>query len=407
MHCAHAALNARWHAMILRPVRIAIVAGPALGLVLAAFTPGSSAGLPSFSRAYAAPCQRCHGTFSGLNHQGMAFLQSGFRQREDAGFTRRPARLPMFSVVADLNQDFATADSGVGAGPVRDRDRDRDSESRQGSVELHAAGTLSGHLSFHLEAQLPTRAGSLVSNTAFVQLDDLVRNGGLNLKIGEYRVSGPYLALSRPARFADYLTLESLPARGLEFSGTSADWTYGAGFVQSQRARSSANSATRMFGPLEDTYLRLDRDLGRQRVGVRMLFDRQDSNLPGLAWLQHLQAQASALLEVGRFELVPAYSFDRFDDRPAGGLHQRRQTALIEARVSLDDARRWKLTAFAEHDYTTRTRYSPEADHHQEALELGFGVRQGAELAVEYVHAGDNVGGPQVERLNTYLRLGY
>ena len=138
-----------------------------------------------------------------------------------------------------------------------------------------------------------------------------------------------------------------------------------------------------------------------------MLFDRQESNLPWLAWLQHLQAQASALLVVGRFELVPAYSFDRFDDRPAGGLHQRRQTALLEARAPLDHAQRWKLTAFAEHDYTTKTPYSREADHHQEAVELGFGVRQNTELAVEWVHAVDNVAGPQVERLNTYLRLGY
>ena len=391
--------------MILRPVRIAILAGPALGLVLAALMPGSSAGLPSFSRAYAAPCERCHGSFSSLNRQGMAFLQSGYRTLADAGAPRRSPRLPVFSVVANLSQGFATADSSFGTAPVHDRDRDR--ESRSGNVELHVAGTLTGRLSFHLESQLPERDDVPGSNMVFVQWDDLVRSGRLNFRAGDYRVQGPYLALSRPARFADYLTPESLPARGFELNGAAANWTYGAGLVQSRRALHSTSAVPRVFGPLEDTYLWLDRDLGRQRVGARMLFDRQESNLPWLAWLQHLQAQASALLVVGRFELVPAYSFDRFDDRPAGGLHQRRQTALLEARAPLDHAQRWKLTAFAEHDYTTKTPYSREADHHQEAVELGFGVRQNTELAVEWVHAVDNVAGPQVERLNTYLRLGY
>ena len=140
---------------------------------------------------------------------------------------------------------------------------------------------------------------------------------------------------------------------------------------------------------------------------MRMLFDRQDSNLAYLAWLQHLQAQASALLACGRVELVPAYTFDRFDDRPGGGIHQRRQTALLEAHVPLDATERWKLTAFAEHDYTTRTVMSREQDRHEEALALGFDVRQNTEIAVEWRHAGDNVAGPRVDELDTWLRFGY
>ena len=134
-------------------------------------------------------------------------------------------------------------------------------------------------------------------------------------------MQGPYLALSQAARFQDYLTAESLPARGLELNGVMGGWTYGAGLIESRRAQYSAAAATRAFERLEDPYLWLARDLGAQRVGARMLFDRQDSNLPFHAWLQHLQAQASAVLAVRRLALVPAYTFDRFDDRPAAGLH--------------------------------------------------------------------------------------
>ena len=170
---------------------------------------------------------------------------------------------------------------------------------------------------------------------------------------------------------------------------------------------SHASPATRLLGRPEDTYFWLTRDLGRQEIGARLLFDRQDSNLAYLAWLQHLQAQASALLACGRVRLVPAYAFDRFDDRPGGGIHQRRQTALLEASVPVDAAERWKLTAFAVHDYTTRTALSREADHHEEALELGFEVRQNAEVAFEWRHAADNVAGPRVDELHTWLRFGY
>jgi hypothetical protein len=139
-----------------------------------------------------------------------------------------------------------------------------------------------------------------------------------------------------------------------------------------------------------------------------MLFDRQDSyDLAYLAWMQHLQAEASAVLKHGRLDLLPAYTFDRFDDRPSAGLHQRRQTFLVEAHLPLDTAQRWRLTAYGEHDYTTRTVYTREADHQQEALGLGYGVRQNAEVAVEWLRTGDNIGGPHVDNLNTSLRISY
>jgi hypothetical protein len=391
--------------MLLRPVRIALAAGPLVACALAALNPGAVFGLPSFSRAYGVPCRQCHGTFSGLSRGGMQFLRDGFRLRGAHAEVLPPPRREPLSVVADMSQDFASADRVVGAGSLRARGRA--SETRRGSIGLHAAGTLSGRATYHVAGTLPSGPGEPVTNTAFVQVNDLVRGAALNLKAGDFLVQGPYLALSRADRFRDYLSNESLPARGLELNGAAGAWRYGAGLIRSRRALPNGGTLTRVVGRLEDTYYWLGREIGGQEIGVRMLFDRQDSNLAYLAWLQHLQAQVSALLAFGRVELVPAYALDRFDDRPGGGIHQRRQTALLEARVPLDATERWKLTAFAEHDYTTRTVLSREADRHEEALELGFDVRQNAEVAVEWRHAADNVAGPRVDELHTWIRFGY
>ncbi|MBI1799153.1 MAG: hypothetical protein HYR73_05660 [Candidatus Eisenbacteria bacterium] len=259
----------------------------------------------------------------------------------------------------------------------------------------------------HFKCDVPTNDGILIANPAFVQLDDVVKRGAMNLKAGEFMVEAPYLSDSRPARLQNYLSQVSLPARGLELNGSAAAWTYGTGLVDSQRRRGGAEAETRWLGRLEDSYLWLIRDLHGQRIGARMLFDRQDSNLPFHSWLQHLQAQASALLDVGRVEVVPAYTLDRFDDRPAAGLHQRRQTALLEGRALLGAERRWVVTMRAEHEYVTRTAFSREEDHHQEAFEFGYDLRPNAELAVEWANAGDNIHGAQVDHVNAYVRFGY
>jgi hypothetical protein len=391
--------------MNLRPVRLALAVAPLLATVWAALTPAPVRGWPAFSAANGGSCGQCHRSFSALNRDGMRFLQSGYRRPEEAAPERRPVRLLALSVVADLSRGFATADSAA-TGPFHDRDRT--TESRQGSVGLHAAGELFGRATFHVEARLPTHDGALVADNAFVQVEDLAPHGALNLKLGDCRVRGLYVDESHPARLGSALPVENLPARGLELNGSARDWTYGAGVLESWRSRPPTAAAGQVIGRLEDPYVWLIRDIGGQRVGARMLFDRQDSyDLAYLAWMQHLQAQASAVLKHGRLDLVPAYTFDRFDDRPSAGLHQRRQTLLLEAHLPLDAAERWRLTAYAEHDRTTRTVYTREADHHQEALELGLGVRPNAELAVEWLHTGDNIGGPHVDDVNTFLRIAY
>src|SRR5205814_10542057 len=111
-------------------------------------------------------------------------------------------------------------------------------------------------------------------------------------------------------------------------------------------------SARRFTGPhsgrngprMEDTYLRLGHDLGGQPVAAQMLFDRQDSDLATLTWLQHLRGQIGARLGPPRFTVTPSYVFDRFDDRPLPGVHERHQYYLLETQVLLDSRARWTAT---------------------------------------------------------------
>ena len=266
---------------------------------------------------------------------------------------------------------------------------------------------LAENVSFHFQDSLATDAGVVKPATAFVQFDDLMKHGVLNLKVGDFSVEFPYLADSRRTLMPRYLSPVSIPARGFELNGTRASWTCGAGLINSRRNEANDKPGTRTFNRFEDTYFWIMRDLGRQVVGARMLFDRQDSNLPIHIWLQHLQVHGSALLDFGRLEVIPAYTFDRFDDRPAAGIHDKHQLALIEALALLDREGHWVLTARLEHEYRTGTDLTPEEDRNLEALGLARYVSPNARVSLECTHAGDNLAGPKVDRLDAYVHVGY
>ena len=146
---------------------------------------------------------------------------------------------------------------------------------------------------------------------------------------------------------------------------------------------------------------------GARRFGARMLFDRQPSNLIIHSWLQHLQAAVSGSFAAKRFLLIPGYVFDRFDDRPGPGIHDRHQYYLLEALGLLDREHRWALTARYEHEYRTKTVGSPEEDHQLGVLNLSRQLTPNATLALEVAHAGDNVSGPRVNELDAYVRFAF
>src|SRR5262249_19149983 len=166
-----------------------------------------------------------------------------------------------------------------------------------------------------------------------------------------------------------YLSPIAFGARGLELDGAHSRWDYAAGLSLSDRTHAGGVSPRHIRPPLEDTYFRLGHRVGAQSVGAQMLFDRQDSHLPTLSWLQHMRCQLAASIAGPGFTLVPSYVFDRFDDRPAPGVHERHQYYMLESIVPFG-ASRWWMTGRYEHDYRTRNTYDPEQHRQQAVLQL-------------------------------------
>jgi hypothetical protein len=389
----------------MRLLRAMVCLVPVVALLASAFAPAPSGGLPLFSRQQSAPCTLCHSAFPRLNVVGLRFMQNGYRM------PGVPVRSPWeagnvpISISGNLGYAFASTDTADAA--TGNRGRMNVGDFRLGHLEFHSAGTLNARVSFHLASDLDTDAGTIAATTAFVQFDDVIRDGKLNVKAGIFDAGPPYLSSARRTTLRDYLSPVALDARGLELNGVRSGWTLGAGLIDSRRTLARLRPGTRTFNRLEDTYFWAMREVHGQQIGARMLFDRQDSDLPTLEWLQHLQAQGSALIGSGRFALIPAYTFDRFDDRPAAGIHDRHQYALLEALALLGRDQRWALTARLEHEYRTRTVLTREEDHDLEVLNLAYYFNLNMRTAIECGHAGDNIGGPRVATLDAFIHIAY
>jgi hypothetical protein len=388
---------------LLRAIRNGI---PLLALLGPALAPAPSDGLPLFSRQLQTPCASCHSAVPRLDPAGVRFLQNGYRPQGAAVSERalRPTGLPV-SVLGGLGLGWSISDERAAAAGSPARVDSRPAHPRR--LELESAGALSQRLSYDYASALDADAGKIETAAAFVQLNDLVRAGGLNVKLGRFDEGPAYLSSRRRATLRDYLSPIALAAHGLELNGTRAGWTYGAGLFESQRPLPPAPAVTSTLQRLEDTDLWLTDELHGQLVGARMLFDRQESNLRTLTWLQHLQAQGSALLNVGRVQLLPAYTFDRFDDRPSAGIHDRHQYGLLEALEQLGSERRWALTERVEHEYKTRTVLTREEDHDLEALSLGYEFGPNRRATLECAQSGDNIGDRRTTTLDAFLQLAY
>src|SRR5262249_43095618 len=225
------------------------------------------------------------------------------------------------------------------------------------------------------------------SGEAFLQVDDLIPRAGLNLRLGRFDAEVPFLSRSRRTTLADYLSPISLDARALELNGRRSCWSCAAGLALSERHSSGGPSPRRIANPLEDSYLRLSKTVGAHAIAAQMVFDRQDSNLPAHAWLQHLRAQVAASIALRRCTVTPSYVFDRFDDRPAAGVHEHHHYFVLETVAPLDAAGRWAITGRYEHDDRTPNAYDPEEHREQATLNLGWQASPNTRLAVEWSHA--------------------
>jgi hypothetical protein len=369
--------------------------------VLAALAfPAASAALPVFSRQEPAPCARCHVSAPVLNAAGERFLRAGYRTAgEEAHAVARPGALPV-SVVLEAGEVVSRVERpGVGGTRVTSTP----GGFEQHVLDVHAAGTAGERVSFRLQAGLDSAASSLRTKAAFVQFDGVVPGGVLAIRAGTFDAGLPFLSAARRPTRREYLAPVEVAARGVELNGSHAAWGYAIGMMNSSR---SGNGAGGGFNRLEDTFLRVTREFHGQEVGGRMLFDRQDSNISWHAWLQRLQAQIGGRFGADRIWIVPAYTLDRFDDRPAPGIHQRHQYVLLETLGLLGARRDWTLAARAEHEHTTPTVASPGEDHDLEALRLAREFTPNAALAVEWSRVA-TAGGSHESRVDASVRLAY
>jgi hypothetical protein len=359
-----------------RPLWIALLLVPLL-------VPGLARPLPLYSRSLGVACATCHDVVPRLNPEGIAFAQRGYLF-DAHGHSTRPGALALSAV------------GGAGVSGARDepeRPSAADAEHRAAftSLELVAAGAPAPRLSYHLDAGLDHTGLEVHRGDDFVQLSVARPGSSLALRAGRFAAELPSLSADRRLTLARYLTPVAYGARGLELDGAHAAWTAAAGLSLSDRMHAGGVEPRAIAPPLEDTYFQLGRRFGAEALGAQMLFDRQDSTLPTLSWLQHLRCEVAAQFSCARATLVPAYVFDRFDDRPAPGVHERHQYLLLEGIVPLGAAERWIMTARYEHDYRTRNAYDPEQHRQQGVLQLAWQAVPSARLGVECARTDDRL----------------
>ena len=327
-------------------------------------------------------------------------MQSGYHDSTAAGLL--PAHSIPVSVSARLGvrterQDYP-AGPGDKPGPTR--------QSVDDGIELESAGTLGRRLSYHFEVD-GSRAGDGPRDTrAHLQYDDLLSRQRLNVRIGSFDAELPFLSAQRCPTLHTYLAPVDLWARGLELNGAMNSWHYAGGLIHSSQTVSRSDPDANAIRSLEDTYWMIQRQTGAASVGARMLFDRQNSTLPTLSWMQHLQALLGGAWLGRSWAIAPAYVFDRFDDRPAAGIHDRHQYYLMEATL-VPGAGHWAWNARAEHEYRTATVLTPEEDHQLLVLNLARVLTPQARVAIEGTVSGDNIGGPRSSGLGAYVGLQY
>jgi len=282
------------------------------------------------------------------------------------------------------------------------------SERRSGSqsVELHTRLRLGSTASVRLACGVSEAERRFESDLAYVQIGESSRPTSLSLEVGTLDAELPFFSTSlRPTQGANLAPLGT-EATGLALAARDRDWVGGVGLVDAER-HVGGGRAEQVLRGLQDTYLWVAREQGDALFGARMLFDHQDSTLPSLRWMQHLKAEAGASLAMGRLTLIPGYVLERFDDRPAAGMHERHQYALLEALRPLRKRQRWVVSARYEHEYRTSNALMREADRQLALADLAYDFLSGARLGLECSLARDNLGDPSVRSLDAFVRMTY
>lgn len=391
-----------------RPLRMLVLLAPLLG-VAAALTPQGAVSLPLFARKYGMECSSCHSAAPRLNVFGMHFKQNGYRLPGTQGESPWDSTAKVFPIalVGNVAYHLKSTNTDQGNGS---HERTSFGAFEQEQVEFHSAGTLAKQVSFHFDNNFAGAGGPLNSGMAFVQYDDLVKDGALNFKAGVYDADTPYLADSRKTTLSEYLSPVTLGAEGFELNGARPNWMYAAGLINSSRNPDSVAAHkpnSKSFNQLENVYVWVTREIGGHMVTGRVYLDRQDPRKAKVASSQHMQAELNAFLDRGRFILVPGYTYEKFQDQP-DGTADRLHTGLLEATCLLDKSSRWVLTARLEHQYVPKVNGATGAlDRNQGVMNLAYYVNPNARFGLDWAHGSDNVRGPVTDDLRGFVWVGY
>lgn len=398
------ALNAlfRMHA---RQAILAVTAA----LVLLMIQTAPSHALPLFARKYNMPCTSCHIAAPRLNLFGMHFKQNGYRMPGSEGESPWDSTGKSFPLSLVGNVAYHVGSTSTDNGGAS-RDKFTTSAFEQEQVEFHTAGTLAKQVTFHFDNDFSGEGGTLNSGMAFAQYDDLMKDGVLNVKAGIFDADTPYLADSRKTTLTEYLSPVTLGASGVELNGTHSGWMYAGGLINSSRSADSAlahKPGAKSFNQLENTYVWLTREMGSNMLTARVFLDHQDPRTANATSSGHMQAELNAFVDRGRFFIIPGYTYETFQDEPAG-ISDKLQTGLIEALWLLDKDSRWVLTTRYEHQYTPKSNGATAVmDRSLGAMNVAYYINPNARIGVDWAHGSDNVHGPITDDVRAFFWLGY
>ncbi len=391
----------------MRVFRIALFLAPMVALLTQVFAPRPAGSLPLFARKNALPCTTCHFAFPRLNAFGMAFRQNGYRMPGQKGESPWESKEFPFAVVGNVGYAYTsvdTLDTGTGK-----RGRSATGMVAQNASEFHSAGTLAESFSVHFDADFSGPGSALNSGQAFVQFDDLVKDGKMNVKAGVYDSDILYLASSRRTTNTDYLLPVTLDAEGVELNGINSGWTYALGVMNSGRMFGKPSDKT--LNVTENPYLWVMRDINSQIVGGRIFLDRQDPRVASKSASLHTQAELSAYLNRERWILIPEFAYETFSDAD-NTQRDKVMSGLLETSIFLDKNLHWLFTGRYELRHMPKFDYlgAPafvEEDDQQTVANIAWYANPNAKLGLEWTHMADNVQGPKTDQIQVFVHVGY
>lgn len=204
-------------------------------------SPERADAIPAFARQVNGACVMCHTGFPKLNAFGFAFKQQGYRMPGTVDAGKFPWQQP-FPLSGRLNLSalyerdrWDPEAAGAAGGP--DLTDARRSRLTLDDWQLLAGGTLAPRISFLgiIRGRVPGLEGETVSvpddadatdlstEVFVVQLNDLIPDSGLNIRIGKDRIDNYFLSSARRLTRADYL-IQIQPALGASLRS----WSVGA-----------------------------------------------------------------------------------------------------------------------------------------------------------------------------------